>query len=285
MNRILFLTCLCLSTLVFVACNSVDIISIKSRHETARRLALPVQMLPQKVQTQPFLLTTFARTTKPGGEVTFYLEGDGMAFISRRQPSLDPTPKNPVALHLASHDNHANVIYIARPCQFVDKVALGPCRDNAYWGLKRYSPEVVNSVNQAIEYYVKKHDFRAVNLVGYSGGAAIAILIASRRPDVVSVRTVAGNLDHNTFTEIHGVTPMTESLNPVHEAANISHIPQHHFIGEWDDRVTPGIYISYRNASRNLSCVRHSIVKETDHQNGWVDRWPELLQAPLNCAN
>lgn len=285
MKRPFLIVSLVIMPLLLTACGALNMVSMSNRHEVAKRLAAPVQMLPTIIQTDPFQITTYSRVYKPGSEATIYIEGDGLAFISRTQPSLDPTPKNPVALHLATHDTSPNVIYIARPCHYVENIAAGPCRDANYWGLKRFSPEALRSMDQAIDYMVKEHGLTKLHLVGFSGGGGMAILLASRRNDVVSVRTVAGNLDHNTFTELHNVSPMTGSLNPVHEAANINKIPQHHFIGEWDEIVTPSIYISYRNASRDLSCVRHSIVKGAEHSSGWVANWPTLLEAPLDCKN
>lgn len=53
-----------------------------------------------------------------------------------------------------------------------------------------------------------------LTLVGYSGGAAVAALLATRRNDVARLVTVDGNLDHRAWTAHHRVTPLTGSLNP-----------------------------------------------------------------------
>lgn len=285
MNRLFYIVTLLVCISALTACGAMNMFSTGNRYEIAKRLAAPVQMYPTVIKADPFMIQSYARIYKPGAPATIYIEGDGLAFISRNQPSLDPTPKNPVALHLATHDKSPNVIYLARPCQYTGNLGTGPCKDMDYWLGKRFAPEVVRSLNQAIDYMVKTNDLGPLNLVGYSGGGGLAVILAARRNDVVSVRTVAGNLDHNAFTEYHNVSPMTGSLNPVHEAANIAHIPQHHFIGEWDTVVPPGIYISYRNASRNLKCVRHSIVKKAEHDSGWVGNWEWLLEEPLDCKN
>jgi hypothetical protein len=42
----------------------------------------------------------------------------------------------------------------------------------------------------------------------------VASLVAARRHDVVRLVTVAGNLDHLAWTTLHGVSPLTGSLNP-----------------------------------------------------------------------
>ena len=54
-------------------------------------------------------------------EVVVYIEGDGLSWIDRFTPSSDPTPKNPLAFKLAKLDPNQNVIYLARPCQYVQK--------------------------------------------------------------------------------------------------------------------------------------------------------------------
>ena len=50
--------------------------------------------------------------------VNIYIEGDGRAWLNKNRPSLDPTPKNSLALKLAEIDPAPNVIYLARPCQY-----------------------------------------------------------------------------------------------------------------------------------------------------------------------
>jgi len=51
-----------------------------------------------------------------------------------------------------------------------------------------------------------------IQLIGYSGGGATAALIAARRDDISRLITVAGNLDHDKWTQLHTITPLTHSL-------------------------------------------------------------------------
>lgn len=252
------------------------------RMETAKRLATPSFMFERHIKAEPFNLTVFERVHKEGGDATVYIEGDGVAWVSRQQASLDPTPRNPVALHLATRDNGPNVIYMARPCQFTKMTEPGPCPVE-YWTSGRFAPEVIDSMNAALDNIKARHAITHFNLVGFSGGAAVAALVASRRDDVASLRTVAGNLDHVKANANHGVSQMDASLNAVDVAAKIAHIPQHHFLGEWDDVITPDIYESFRSASGQTSCIRSSLVRQADHETGWVSVWPELLKSPLDC--
>lgn len=252
------------------------------RHQTAERIATPSFMLHRQITAEPFILTAYERVYEKGRPATVYIEGDGVAWLSKSRPSLDPTPRNPVALHLASRDLGPNVIYLARPCQYSGLTVDAPC-DWKYWTLERFSPEVIDSMNAALDNIKRKYDIPAFNLVGFSGGGAVAALLAAERDDVATLRTVAGNLNHEKLNAMHGVTPMPLSLNPADIAPQIAHIPQHHFIGEWDEVVTPAIYDSFRAAAGPTTCMRSSMVKEVDHETGWVNIWPTLLKAPLDC--
>ena len=106
---------------------------------------------------------------------------------------------------LVDPDQHAdavagpapNVAYLARPCQFMPMDRNPQCAV-PYWTGKRYTPEVIASMNDAVDRLVARVPGQPVNLIGYSGGGAVAVLIAARRHDVATLRTVAGNLDANT---------------------------------------------------------------------------------------
>ncbi len=88
------------------------------RAETAQRIAAPAWMLKRDISASPFILRSYERIHDRGGVANIYIEGDGAEYTSPSEWSENPTPKNPVALHLASKDNAENVIYIARPCQY-----------------------------------------------------------------------------------------------------------------------------------------------------------------------
>ncbi|MBY0406928.1 MAG: hypothetical protein K2Q01_04500, partial [Rickettsiales bacterium] len=77
----------------------------------------------------PYELQGFERITQASLPVRVYIEGDGNAWLTRSQPSPDPTPFVPVALQLALRDPSANVAYIARPCQYI----TGPACDIPVW--------------------------------------------------------------------------------------------------------------------------------------------------------
>jgi dienelactone hydrolase len=115
-------------------------------------------------------------------------------------------------------------------------------------------------------------------LIGYSGGGAVAALVAARRGDVIELVTVAGNLDHATWTAIHHVHPLDGSLNPVNAIDALQNIPQIHFVGERDKNVNTAVVNAYAERFPVNRRPRIQIVPEADHSCCWVDRWPVLLK-------
>ena len=76
--------------------------SLTMRHEVAERLATPAWMIERRIPAAPFSLTAYERMHERFAPANIYIEGDGLAWLSKRQKSLNPTPMNPVALHLAT---------------------------------------------------------------------------------------------------------------------------------------------------------------------------------------
>lgn len=245
-------------------------------------LASRVGLTRETVDTDSFVLTTYYRLTRPQAPLTVYIEGDGLAWVSRTEPSLDPTPHHPVGLELASADPGPNVVYLARPCQYTP-MADNPRCTVAYWTGKRFAPEVIASLDQAIDHYVRLAPGRGIHLVGYSGGGALAVLLAARRHDVLSLRTVAGNLDHEAVNRLHEVSPMPDSANPIDVARRVADLPQRHFSGA-DDRVIPPAIAERFAAAAGGRCLRLTVVPDMTHGGDWAAQWPALLALPLRCT-
>jgi len=214
---------------------------------------------------------------RAGGNLTIYIEGDGFAWATGSQPSPDPTPINPVALSLALAHPAGNAAYLARPCQYA--MSRGETCSQRYWTNARFAPEVIDAMNGAIS--ILKDSFGAgeVVLVGYSGGAAIAALVAARRDDVAELVTVAGNLDHEAWTTHHRLSPLSGSLNAADVARTIAQIPQTHFIGE-EDRVIPTeLAQNWPEAFSGSRQKNIHIIPSFDHSCCWDRDWPTLLAA------
>ena len=257
--------------------------SLSSRHDTAAAIAGSAGMSESILQAGPFNLTSWQRLQQPGGIATVYIEGDGLAWLGKYRKSMNPTPPDPQALHLAAADKSGNVVYIARPCMYSGWSGEGGCPDR-YWTTAMAAPEVIAAYNQALEQLKSRHQLTGFNLVGYSGGAAIAVLVAARRTDVATIRTVAGNTAYAVFTSGHGVTPISDSIDPVTVAPAVAHIPQLHFIGGRDKIVPFTVYEGWKQASGNSACVHATVVPENTHKDGWTENWAKYLSAPVFCG-
>ena len=255
---------------------------VKESPHNAAGIAAKAGFNEKIIAVNNFVLKTFRKFQGPSANLHVYIEGDGTAWKTKAKRSLDPTPSNPVALRLAVMDPAKNIIYIARPGQFPDRDA--PKCDPAYWSGRRFAPEVVEAVSKVIDMAKKDSGAPSVEITGYSGGGAIAVLLAARRSDVVALRTVAGNLDSKEFCVYHHVSPLDGSLNPSDYAPAVRHIPQRHFIGS-RDRIIPH-FIAESFADKIGDTMHQSIyvVKGATHNIKWQEAWPRILSAPLYRA-
>lgn len=247
----------------------------------AESIAAPTGLRRMTFPGATFTLTGWGRLTAAGQPVNIYIEGDGPAWLSRTTPSPDPTPSRPLGLALAAADTASNVVYLARPCQFTPP-ADNPACGVAYWTGKRFAPEVVSALDQAVDRIVAQTGAKDIHLTGYSGGGAIATLLAARRGDVASLRTVAGNLDHHAVNRLHNVTPLAGSLNAIDVAAATARIPQIHYSGGKDAVVPPEIAARFA-AAVGGSCVLTVTEAGFDHENGWREAWPGLAARRPAC--
>lgn len=231
------------------------------------------------VRTDLCTLTVFHNFTRPDTQLTVYIEGDGMAWRSRRKLSEDPTPRHPLVLSLAIMDPSENIAYLARPGQLT--LSTKPDCDPVYWSGKRFSAEVISAMNSAVDHLKSESRSKEVNFIGYSGGAIIAVMMAAQRNDVVSLRTISGNLDPEAVNLYHGVTLMDGFPDPIDHSVKIAHIPQRHFAAE-NDRVIP-FYItrSFAEKAGDKEGESITVVKGTTHYSGWQKAWPSLLNLPL----
>ena len=229
------------------------------------------------VEAKPGALLALSRPAQPQpAPLAVYIEGDGLAWLDRSTVSANPTPNRPVALRLALADSSA-ALYLGRPCQYLDNARTAKC-DPRYWTSHRYAPEVVEALSQAIDRY-KAGASRPVELIGYSGGGALAALIAARRSDVVRIVTVAANVDLAAWTRVLGVDAMTASLDPAHETERIAAIAQYHLAGEDDESVPPSVVRSY--VARSVVGGRRlvEVVPDYDHECCWHRDWTVRIAA------
>jgi len=224
-----------------------------------------------EIRTSFFTLATFHRTNA-NGDVSIYIEGDGFAYVTPSKLSDNPTPITPTGLILAASDLGGNVIYMARPCQFVELKREQYCSKD-YWSTHRFAEEVVSSYDQALDQIKESGLGRKFNLVGYSGGGAVAVLLAARRDDIGSLRTVAGYLDHIALNKEKGVAPLWGSLDPMRAAASLTGIPQVHYSGAGDKVIPHWVSKKFVRAVADERCARALIVDRASHESGWAEFW------------
>lgn len=273
-RRIAWLT---LALIVLAGCAPI---SPQQRRDNAVRLAAAAGWREIRLPAGRFILAGFIPQKIPVNSkiLTIYIEGDGLAWLTSTRISSDPTPVNPIGLELALQHPQGPAAYLARPCQYVTGGDARGCT-NTYWSDRRFSLEVVSSVSQAIDSLKQEFHVQHLQLVGYSGGGAIAALVAARRSDVTSLITVAGNLDHQAWSKKHRISPLTGSLNPADEWQAISTLKQIHFVGERDTVISSDIFASFAGHFPARSRPKVVMVPDADHLCCWVEKWPQLYES------
>ena len=272
-----------LSGLISILCACTHTVWL-SDSQLANTISEPARLQIKNYKAGQFIVHGRERYDNPGSDLNIYLEGDGLAWVSRREPSRDPTPDNPIGLRLAAIDPAPNVIWLARPCQYTSPIENPHCKP-FYWTNGRFAPEIVNDIDRAITAAKLSAKATKIHLIGYSGGGGLALLIAAQRNDVASIRTVAGNIDHTAFTSFHRVTPMSQSLDPASVARRINMIPQWHFFGAEDQVVPKLIGESYIRKAGTSNCLHVHVVPNVSHERGWEFLWPRLLQETNRALN
>ena len=229
-------------------------------------LQIPDDFVYQEVETPDFDIVVWQKVSNPLLPYKVYIEGDGYSFNSAGQPTSNPTPRGTLVRNMAFGDNSANVVYMARACQFV----LHKKCAQKYWTTARFAPEIIAAEANALEQIVQN---RPVILVGFSGGAQVAGLIAVTHPEikVQKIITIAGNLNHPEWTQHHQVPPLSDSMDLNDYADKFAAFPQIHYVGEKDEIMPPFLN---RDFVADKQTVRE--VKGATHTSGWEKIIPEI---------
>ncbi|MGN0919771.1 MAG: alpha/beta fold hydrolase [Alphaproteobacteria bacterium] len=198
----------------------------------------PSGFVDKKIETEYLTFSVWEKEgIEQGKPLRIYLEGDG-----------NPNPSDKVALYYAQKDPFQNVIYMGRPCQWSeDKI----CKSKPeIYGQQRFHPELVREIEEVVLYLKGKYKAPAVELVGYDGGATIALNLAGQT-DVARVITIAGILDTNAYTRQNDFPEMADAQNPADKLAVLAKVPQIHYVGGKDE-ITPR-----RSAERFVAKMKH----------------------------
>jgi hypothetical protein len=256
MRPILFV----LVTLVLAACAS----PAARIDATARRAGFTREI----VQGTSFRHVVYTRAGASSGTWTVYLESDGLPWVNGRVPASDPTTRDPLALQLMMRAS-GPAMYVSRPC-YHELMDAG-CSWQI-WTLARYSQAVVDSMARAIETQLRARNATHVRLVGYSGGGALAVLIAERLANVEAVVTLGANLDIEAWTRHHGYLPLEGSLNPAR--GTFAHPWRETHLQGTNDTVVP---LATTQAYFERHPHARRITLETyDHVCCWVRDWAAL---------
>ena len=226
----------------------------------------PADFAYKEINTRNFTLASWQKITDPFGTYKIYIEGDGYAFNAHGRATQDPTPRSTLVRELAFGEDSSNVIYLARPCQYVKS----PVCSKRHWTTARFAPEVINAEYAAVKQITGDNP---VILIGFSGGAQIAGLIASAKPglNVKKIITIAGNLDHLAWTQYHNLPPLNESMNLESYRKQFAQIPQIHYVGS-DDEVMPPLLVREFVGNDNLVVE----VDGASHNEGWEEIYQKV---------
>ena len=222
-------------------------------------IAVPPDFEYNEIQTSTFKLALWQKITQPNLPYKFYLEGDGAAFRADGSVSHNPTPRGVTLRQIAYGDTYPNVIYLARPCQYVNDTLCEP----KYWSTARFSDEVIRAEYEAIKAVSTTNP---VTLIGFSGGAQVAGLLAVKYPDVKLQKlvTIAGNLDVKSWTDYHRIAPLSLSDDLAKYRIEYAKFNQVHYVGLQDENIVPQITENFVTDKTKIKYI-----KKASHNRGW----------------
>lgn len=234
------------------------------------------ELKPVAVKTSKFTVQTLQPKSVQGDLLRVYIEGDGRAWVTSHTASDDPTPIKSMAPGLAVSDP-SPAVYMARPCQYI----LSANCTQSVWTSARFSKDVIQAESEVLDTLKSHYGVQGFELVGYSGGGAVALLLAAARSDVKQVQTIAGNIDTRAWTELKHIAPLTGSLNPVDFADQLARVPQRHFIGMNDTIVPPDVSKAYMLKVQPI--CGETVFVNADHHTGFEDSWAANRDKTVKC--
>ena len=125
---------------------------------------MPAEFVYKEVETRNFTLASWQKVTKPAAPYKIYIEGDGYAFNARGKATQDQTPRGTLVRELAFGDDSPNVIYFARPCQYIKS----PICSKRHWTTARFALEVINAEYEAIKNIADNNPVKTPDYVNMS---------------------------------------------------------------------------------------------------------------------
>ena len=193
------------------------------------------------VKTEQYEIATWQKINNPkNNKIHIYVEGDGNAFNVYGRPTSDPTPRGTFVRDMAVRDSFDNVVYMARPCQFI---IYDSCEE-IDWTSGRFAQKIIDTESSVIKQIAENKN---ITLIGYSGGAMISGLIIEQNPKLKIDKwiTIAGVLNHEKWTQYFGDEKLSESIN----LEKLPDVKQIHYVGEKDSVVPYELAKAWANES------------------------------------
>ena len=225
----------------------------------------PISFMYKEIKTDTYTLASWQKILDRGAPIRIYIEGDGNAFNNAGQPTTNPTPRGTFLRKIAFDDPNPNVIYLARPCQYV-KDARCHQKD---WTTGRFSQEIVDSTTQTIKSIIKNISNKSpVILIGYSGGALLSGLVISQNPQIPVKRwmTLAGVFNHGKWTQDLKLPPLKDSV----DLEKMPTVPQLHLTGNKDK------IVSYQLTESLVDKKNLIIVPNATHDSGYENYYSTI---------
>lgn len=186
----------------------------------------PAEFTYVPVGAGEYEIATWQKIQNPtDSHIHIYIEGDGNAFDAYGRPNDDPTPRGTLVRDLVARDGFDNVVYVARPCQFI----MNENCDESDWTNGRFSKKIIDTESDVIQ---KIAGTKQIILIGYSGGAMVSGLVIANNPELNFEKwiTIAGVLNHEQWTNYFGDEDLVGSMN----MDALPRVSQKHFVGGRD---------------------------------------------------
>jgi hypothetical protein len=239
---------------------------LTSRIDKKNSLVDAIGYAETELQTHPFKIYAAVPHVIHKPNAIVVIEGDGYAFSSRYRVSNNPTPTDPVGLRIIKSSD-SGAIYLARPCQYVWQETCTP----EYWSSKRFSREVLQSYNDALNQLKHRYNINTFHLVGFSGGAYVSLMLAATRDDIERVDTIAGLLDPQRWVEFHGLSPLILDYSANELIMRSKGVAFDHLCSEKDKVLPCSLHREFVNKARLKHLNNHSL--KEDRGSGHSDLW------------
>ncbi|MCT4656646.1 MAG: hypothetical protein N4A65_12615 [Cohaesibacter sp.] len=228
-----------------------------------------------------FKFKYWVRTTKvseaSSSTLVVVIEGDGASWSRAGNPPRNPTPRSPEGKRIAAQiPSGKDVLYLARPCQFLSFDEMGKC-PSKYWTTERFSRSVLVAMNKVISITKSEFDKSDIALIGYSGGGVLAAELAILRDDASHLTTVASPLDLEMWTQFHDISPVYSATPSQAFLQKLSKLPiaKQFWFGE-KDRIVP--LKSQKRFMEAMPSHHITIIPKAGHNANWSSRFGDRWQ-------